>query len=208
MATAVDNQAALLEATAELLEEGASFAALSVQAISERAGLGRTNFYFCFKDKRALLTRLAEDAAAELFARAEAWFDGQGDGAEELGRIVGPVVELWLRHGPVLSAVVQTASVDPEVRDLWRDAGAALRGGHPPANRARAGRGPSRRRAPAGDRFRTRVDDRAHVLPARPAGRRTIPSGSPRRSRASGSARSTNAPPEGTTQPVRGLTRT
>ena len=121
MATAVDNQAALLEATTELLEEGASFAALSVQAISERAGLGRTNFYFCFKDKRALLTRLAEDAAAELFARAEAWFDGQGDGAEELGRIVGPVVELWLRHGPVLSAVVQTASVDPEVRDLWRD---------------------------------------------------------------------------------------
>lgn len=121
MTTAVDNEAALLEATAALLEEGASYAGLSVQSITERAGLGRTNFYFYFKDKRALLTRLAEDAAGELFEQAEGWFDGEGDGAEELARIVGPVVGLWLRHGPVLCAVVQTASLDAQVRDVWRD---------------------------------------------------------------------------------------
>ena len=121
MATAVDNEEALLSAAATLLEEGSSFATLSVQSITERAGLGRTNFYFSFKDKRALLTRLAEDAAAELFEQAEGWFDGEGDGGEELARIVGPVVKLWLRHGRVLSAVVQTSSLDAEVRDLWRD---------------------------------------------------------------------------------------
>ncbi len=120
MPTAVHNEAALLEASAALLEEGATFATLSVQAISERAGLGRTNFYFYFKDKRALLTRLAEDAAGDLFAVAEGWFAGEGDGVEELARNVPPVVRLWVRHGPVLSAVVQTASLDDEVREVWR----------------------------------------------------------------------------------------
>lgn len=113
------NEAALLEAAAALLGEGASFAALRVEEIAKRAGLGRTNFYFYFPDKRALLTRLAEEAAGELYGQADGWWHGQG-GPDELGEIIAAVVGVWMRHGSVLNAVVQTAAVDSEVRAVWR----------------------------------------------------------------------------------------
>jgi AcrR family transcriptional regulator len=113
------NEAALLEAAESLLDEGASFARLRVEEIAKRAGLGRTNFYFYFGDKRALLRRLAEEAAGELYTQADRWWHGEGS-AEELGEIVAAVIRLWMRHGSVLNAVVQTAAVDPEVRAVWR----------------------------------------------------------------------------------------
>jgi AcrR family transcriptional regulator len=113
------NEAALLEAAAALLDEGASFAGLRVEEIAQRAGLGRTNFYFYFGDKRVLLTRLAEEAAGELYGQADRWWHGEGS-ADELGEIIAAVVGVWMRHGAVLNAVVQTAAVDAEVRTLWR----------------------------------------------------------------------------------------
>jgi TetR/AcrR family transcriptional regulator, ethionamide resistance regulator len=111
---------AILGAAEELLEEGASFVQLKVEEIAARAGIGRTGFYFYFRDKRALLMRLTDDVAEALYEQADRWWHGEGDGAEELRDILGPVVRLWLRHAPVLVAVVQTAGYDPEVRDFWR----------------------------------------------------------------------------------------
>lgn len=102
-----------------LLAEGRSFAALKVEEIAQRAGLGRTNFYFYFSDKQALLKRLAREAADELYVEADRWWHGAGDGAEELARIIEPIVTLWIRHRAVLGAVVQTAAVDDEIRELW-----------------------------------------------------------------------------------------
>jgi TetR/AcrR family transcriptional regulator, ethionamide resistance regulator len=115
-----ENEAALLAAAEELLEEGASFASLKVEEIASRAGIGRTGFYFYFDDKRALLMRLAEDVADALYEQADRWWHGEGDGADELTRIIGPVVRLWMRHEAVLRAVVQMAGNDPTVRDFWR----------------------------------------------------------------------------------------
>jgi TetR/AcrR family transcriptional regulator, ethionamide resistance regulator len=111
---------AILAAAEELLEEGASFAQLKIEQIAGRAGIGRTGFYFYFRDKRELLMRLTEDVAEALYEQADRWWHGEGDGAEELRDILGPVVRLWLRHAAVLVAVVQTAGYDPEVRDFWR----------------------------------------------------------------------------------------
>lgn len=114
------NEAALLAAAASLLEEGASFTALRVEEIAQRAGLGRTNFYFYFKDKRELLTALAEEAGAALYERADRWWRSEASTPAELGESVEAVVHLWMRHGRVLGAVVQTAGVDPEIRAVWR----------------------------------------------------------------------------------------
>jgi AcrR family transcriptional regulator len=113
-------EAAILSAAEELLEEGASFPQLKVEEIARRAGIGRTGFYFYFRDKRALLMRLAEDVAEALWEQSDRWWHGEGDGAEELREIVGPVVRLWMRHAAVLSAVVQAAGYDETVRDFWR----------------------------------------------------------------------------------------
>jgi len=121
LAKAEEREAAILEATEALLAEGSSFATLKVEDIARNAGLGRTNFYFYFSDKQQLLKRLASGAADELYAEADRWWHGGDDGgAEELARIIEPIVSLWIRHGPVLAAVVQTASIDDEIRDLWR----------------------------------------------------------------------------------------
>jgi TetR/AcrR family transcriptional regulator, ethionamide resistance regulator len=111
---------AILAAAEELLEKGASFAQLKIEEIARRAGIGRTGFYFYFRDKRELLMRLTEDVAEALYEQADRWWHGEGDGAEELRDILGPVVRLWLRHAAVLVAVVQTAGYDVEVRDFWR----------------------------------------------------------------------------------------
>jgi TetR/AcrR family transcriptional regulator, ethionamide resistance regulator len=113
-------EATILSAAEELLEEGAAFPQLKVEDIARRAGIGRTGFYFYFRDKRELLMRLAEDVAEAFWEQADRWWHGEGDGAEELRDSVGTVVRLWMRHSAVLSAVVQTASYDDRVRDFWR----------------------------------------------------------------------------------------
>jgi TetR/AcrR family transcriptional regulator, ethionamide resistance regulator len=113
-------EATILSATEELLEEGAVFPQLKVEEIARRAGIGRTGFYFYFRDKRELLMRLAQDVAEAFWEQADRWWHGDGDGAEELSRSVGTTVRLWMRHSAVLSAVVQAASYDDLVRDFWR----------------------------------------------------------------------------------------
>jgi TetR/AcrR family transcriptional regulator, ethionamide resistance regulator len=113
-------EATILSATERLLEEGAAFPQLKVEEIAKRAGIGRTGFYFYFRDKRELLTRLAEDVADALWEQSDRWWHGEGDGAAELREAVDSVVHLWMRHAPVLSAVVQAASYDDEFREFWR----------------------------------------------------------------------------------------
>jgi len=113
-------EAAILSAAEELLEEGTPFPRLKIEEVARRGGIGRTGFYFYFRDKRELLMRLAEDVAEALWEQADRWWHGHGDGAEELREIIGPVVRLWMRHAAVLSAVVQAASYDEIVREFWR----------------------------------------------------------------------------------------
>jgi TetR/AcrR family transcriptional regulator, ethionamide resistance regulator len=113
-------EAAILSAAEELLGQGLPFPQLTVEEIARRAGIGRTGFYFYFRDKRELLMRLADDVADALWEQADRWWHGGGDGAQELRRIVGPVVRLWMRHAGVLCAVVQAATYDETVRDFWR----------------------------------------------------------------------------------------
>jgi len=74
-------EADVLQATETLLEEGASFASLSIERIATRAGISRTAFYFYFADKRELLMRLAADVAEQFYREAGTWWSGSGDGA-------------------------------------------------------------------------------------------------------------------------------
>jgi len=64
---------AVLTATEELLEEGATFAELGIERIATRAGISRTAFYFYFRDKRELLVRLTEEVNQQLMSAAEGW---------------------------------------------------------------------------------------------------------------------------------------
>ena len=109
-----------LMATVELLAEGSSYADLSVEQISERAGRTRTAFYFYFRDKRDLLMRATEQVAESLFDRADRWWSGEG-GREELRSALEGILVTYRSHAPLLRAIVEASTYDDEVGDFWRD---------------------------------------------------------------------------------------
>jgi AcrR family transcriptional regulator len=106
----------VLEATEALLSEGSSFAELNIERIATRAGISRTAFYFYFRDKRELLMRLTSEVNGQLMAAAEAWWSGDADLGEALGRIA----ELYREHDALLRAVVEVSTYDDEVARYWR----------------------------------------------------------------------------------------
>jgi TetR/AcrR family transcriptional regulator, ethionamide resistance regulator len=113
-------EAAVLRATEELLREGRSYAELRIEEIATRAGISRTAFYFYFRDKRELLMRLTEDVAEILYAEADEWWSGEGDGRETLGPALQTVIGHYQEHGVLLRAVVEASAYDEVVAQFWR----------------------------------------------------------------------------------------
>ena len=111
-------EAAVLRAAEDLLEEGHSFADLNVERIATRAGIGRTAFYFYFRDKRELLMRLTADVSDQLMAAAARWFAGDEDELEPALREIG---ELYREHAALLRAIVEVSTYDEEVARFWRE---------------------------------------------------------------------------------------
>jgi TetR/AcrR family transcriptional regulator, ethionamide resistance regulator len=112
-------QEAVLAATEELLSEGASYADLNIERIANRAGISRTAFYFYFRDKRDLLTRLTADVAELLYQQAEIWFSGEGDPEAELREALTNIAALYGEHGVLLRAIVEVSTYDDEVAQAW-----------------------------------------------------------------------------------------
>jgi AcrR family transcriptional regulator len=113
-------EATVLRTTGELLADGMSYSELSIERIATAAGLSRTAFYFYFRDKRELLTRLTADVADELYEEAERWFDATDDGAAELEAAIGRILELYSGHAALMRAVVESAAYDEPVAEYWR----------------------------------------------------------------------------------------
>jgi AcrR family transcriptional regulator len=126
-------EASVVQATEALLAEGASFPELSVEQIATRAGISRTAFYFYFRDKRELLMRVTEGVAEQLYATAEQWWSGDGDGAAELAEALGSIFAIYREHAPLLRAIVEAAAYDEATAIGWR----ALVGRFVDATRAR-----------------------------------------------------------------------
>jgi TetR/AcrR family transcriptional regulator, ethionamide resistance regulator len=112
-------EASVVAATEELLREGVGYAELNIERIATRAGISRTAFYFYFRDKREVLMRVTEGAGAELWAEADRWWSGEGE--PELLAALRSVVRLYREHDALLRAVVEAASVDPEIARFWRE---------------------------------------------------------------------------------------
>lgn len=113
-------EANVLAATETLLAGGDTYAELKVEQIATAAGISRTAFYFYFRDKRELLMRLTEGVADDLYAEADAWWSGDGEGATELRAALSQVIALYREHGPLLRAVVEASAYDPPVAEFWR----------------------------------------------------------------------------------------
>ncbi len=113
-------QAAVLRATEDLLAAGNSYADLNVERIATGAGISRTAFYFYFRDKRELLTRLTEHVAEVLYTKADAFFTHEGDRTEEVRAALGSIAAVYREHWPLLRAIVEVSTYDEEIAKVWR----------------------------------------------------------------------------------------
>jgi AcrR family transcriptional regulator len=110
---------AILAATERLLAER-PLHELSVTDIADVAGTSRGIFYFYFAGKSAVLAALAESTCTQLIEIWLPWFEAEGpiDEAEIRANLTGSV-RLWTEHRSILTAVVESWRLDPEVSAVW-----------------------------------------------------------------------------------------
>ncbi|MFC0546111.1 TetR/AcrR family transcriptional regulator [Kutzneria chonburiensis] len=109
--------AEILAATRRLLDGGATFTELGVQHISAEAGVARSTFYAHFKDKTALLLRLAGDMVETSFGVASAWEPDSG--VAGLTEAFQQVVAIYRDNITMVLAVAEVSAYDATVRDFW-----------------------------------------------------------------------------------------
>src|SRR4051794_32306367 len=109
----------ILVATDELLAEGEGFADLSVERITERAGLSRTAFYDYFEDKRELLIKLIDRADLPLFDEPADQVAAPSETEAIEAQIKASIK--WVRANTELfRAAAEATSYDEVVREFWR----------------------------------------------------------------------------------------
>lgn len=116
-----DRQRALIiDGVAELLAD-VPIANLSVSRVAEHVGVTRPAFYFYFESKYAVVAAALEEVWAEIDAATAdlASYDFAEPPAQFSDRIITAVIEVWLRHYPVLRACLQARESDEQLSDLW-----------------------------------------------------------------------------------------
>jgi len=107
----------LLTAAERLLDEGTSFASISVEQLITGAEIARSTFYVYFEDKGALVLELADRVTREVGQAASAWFKLQpGATRDGLRSALGEIAEEYARHRHMLAAVAEAAAYDERVR--------------------------------------------------------------------------------------------
>jgi AcrR family transcriptional regulator len=94
------------------------FAAVSVDEVMRRAGIGRTLFYRHFDDLPDLLMKAGREAIEELYETHEALVGAAAAGDPEVIREgLDAAVAVYVRHGPLLRAIAEAATVDERIHE-------------------------------------------------------------------------------------------
>ncbi|MCX2930008.1 TetR/AcrR family transcriptional regulator [Mycobacterium sp. CVI_P3] len=102
----------------KLVEGGASYADLSVEAIITAGGISRSTFYVYFDDKGDLLVAMAADVIGDLVSTGSSWWDLPPDATRaDLHAALRIPIDTYRQHRTILSTVVETAAYDPRVRE-------------------------------------------------------------------------------------------
>lgn len=113
---------AIVKAVRELLEQQ-SFADLSVSAISERAGVARSGFYFYFDSKYAVLALIVAEAMEELDAMTHNFAPREPGESPDIfaKRMVGYAATVFATNDPIMSACAVAQNTDAQIRELMND---------------------------------------------------------------------------------------
>lgn len=109
----------ILQAVRELLQER-PFAELSVSAISNRAGVARSGFYFYFDSKYAVLAQILAEAVEELEELTQYFAPRQpGESPQDFAkRMVGSAAAVYTHNDPVMTACNAARHTDIEIRNI------------------------------------------------------------------------------------------
>jgi len=110
---------AIVNAVRELLE-GRSFEELSVSAISERAGITRSGFYFYFESKYDVLALIFDEVTHELEELTH-YFAPRGTDetpAAFARRMVGSAVAVYAHNDPIVTACNNARNTDTKIREI------------------------------------------------------------------------------------------
>ncbi len=108
------------EATLALLDDGASFADLSVSRIAERAGRTRTAFYAHFEDRRALLMALLEQVGNDVVEALAPFLaiDGPIE-QDDLARAAAAAHQTFRANATLVRTAVEAAGYDDTIAAYW-----------------------------------------------------------------------------------------
>ncbi len=108
----------ILDAAQSLLRES-SFRELGVDALMARTGHTRTVFYRHFDDVPALILVLIQEIGGELVTIAEQWSQTMHVGPEEARTRLAGFVAFYVRHGPLIRAVVEASHHDATLQAAY-----------------------------------------------------------------------------------------
>jgi AcrR family transcriptional regulator len=111
--TAARNVTAILDATEELLREGA---AATIAAVAQRSGLSRVTVYAHFATREDLLEAVVRRAATTSHAELGAAAAGEGTARERLARVIGASWEALQRLDAVARAAARELPVQARTR--------------------------------------------------------------------------------------------
>jgi len=107
------------EATLGLVAES-PFTEVTVDRISDAAGLARSTFYLHFRDKFDVLRAMTEEVVQGLYGEAERWWHGDGSPEELVRAALEGVVDLYAANSALLGAVTEVTTYDRSFREFWR----------------------------------------------------------------------------------------
>ena len=117
----------IVQAVRDLVADG-SIAELTVSAISKRAGLSRSNFYFYFDSKYAVLASIFAEGLAELQRLTKDFAPRANDETPRsfVSRMVAGAAAVYASKGSAFSACTLERSSDPELRAVLAHQGDAV----------------------------------------------------------------------------------
>src|SRR5579859_3609188 len=116
-----DIREAILDAAESLLAEQ-RFDELSVADILRVAQVSRTSFYFYFDSKYAVLGELVRRTVSQAQTVAQPWVEDDVEPPEKtLRQGTSQAVQLWIKHAPVLRAIVENWRSDERLAAIWTE---------------------------------------------------------------------------------------
>src|SRR4051812_11306532 len=90
-----------------------------MDGIARRAYTSRTNVYFYFANKRAVVDRLVQQTFAEMLVAAEPYLGGSADPRRELRQALGRVVLAVNRNADILLLVARLSGAEQTLPSEW-----------------------------------------------------------------------------------------